>query len=125
LKKLLEERLLGGLGLEAEPFGGRTLLIRQVPSELVGRDLGPVLRDMARLLAEEGAVEPEFLKKEMAALLACHEAVRSGDRLRDPDREALLRDLDACESPDTCPHGRPTRLHLSRRDLLRMFKRIQ
>ncbi len=123
--EVMQEHLdiLSGLGIEAEPFGGNTLLVRQVPLELKVGDLETVVKDIAGFLVESGRVEPEFLRKKLAAVMACHDAVRSGDGLKGQDMENLLKSLDECEEPQVCPHGRPTRIHLPKKELLKMFKR--
>lgn len=112
------------LGIEAEPFGGTSLLVRTVPSEMEGRDIRTLIRDLAGFLAERGAVPKEVLKHDAAALMACHDAVRGGDDLSDEDRTNLLALLDDCEDPSSCPHGRPTRVHVSGAEFLKRFKRI-
>ncbi len=89
--------VLSGLGIEAEPFGGNTLLVRQVPLELKEKDVGTVVKDIAGFLIEGRKVEPEFLKKELAAIMACHDAVRSGDGLKSQDMENLIKALDECK----------------------------
>ena len=57
------------------------------------------------------------------ASAACHAAVRAGQRLEPLELRALLRDLERCLNPHTCPHGRPTLLRLSNQDLARRFLR--
>jgi DNA mismatch repair protein MutL len=59
----------------------------------------------------------------LAALLACHNAIRAGQPLSDPEMRALIRQLEGVESPGHCAHGRPTMLHISQRDLEREFSR--
>jgi DNA mismatch repair protein MutL len=60
---------------------------------------------------------------DLLALIACHAAVRAGDRLGPEDIAALLAQRDLAEDAHHCPHGRPTSLRFSRRDLERLFKR--
>jgi len=69
--------------------------------------------------AEERLTGPD----RVAATLACRAAVMAGDRLEAEQQRALLRALEACETPHSCPHGRPTMLHLSRSALDRSFGR--
>jgi len=59
----------------------------------------------------------------VAATLACRAAVMAGDPLDVEQQRALLRALEACETPHTCPHGRPTMLHLTTDALARSFGR--
>ena len=60
----------------------------------------------------------------LAALAACHAAVRSGDRLSDGEMEGLLADLDLVRDAHHCPNGRPTAVAFGRRDLERLFQRV-
>ncbi len=115
--------VLSGLGIVAEPFGGSTLLIRQVPLELKVCDVETVVKDIAGFLVEGRKVESDSLRKELAAIMACHDAVRSGDGLKSQDMDNLIKALDECKEPQLCPHGRPTRIHLTKKELLKMFKR--
>src|SRR5262245_52894648 len=66
----------------------------------------------------------EDLIHDLAALAACHAAVRSGDRLSEGEMEELLADLDLVRDARHCPHGRPTAVAFGRRDLERLFKRV-
>ena len=56
---------------------------------------------------------------------ACKGAVKAGDALTDSEIEALLAQMEASGAPPTCPHGRPVIKTFSRREIERMFKRIQ
>jgi DNA mismatch repair protein MutL len=56
--------------------------------------------------------------------MACHAAVRAGDRLTAEDIEALLAQRALAQDSHHCPHGRPTSLRLGRHDLERLFKRV-
>jgi len=56
--------------------------------------------------------------------MACHAAVRAGDRLTLEEMDALLTQRDLAQNSHHCPHGRPTSLRFGRRDLDRMFKRV-
>ena len=59
----------------------------------------------------------------IAALAACHGAVKAGDPLSPEKMNALLRDLFRCDSPYLCPHGRPVLLRFSDPDIEKGFKR--
>src|SRR5690606_3395487 len=99
---------------------GAAVIVRAVPAALAGRDATRALRDyLDRLEAEERLSGPD----RALATLACRAAVMAGDRLDGEQQRALLRALEGCETPHTCPHGRPTMLHLSRAALERSFGR--
>ena len=118
-----EAEALAALGFVLEPTDGAALIVRAVPAALAGTDAGDpaqALRDLLdRMEAEERLSGPD----RAAASLACRSAVRAGDRLAEAQQRALLRALEGCAHPQTCPHGRPTLLHLSSEQLRRSFGR--
>jgi len=65
----------------------------------------------------------EQLLNDLLSLMACHAAVRAGDRLTTEEIAALLAQRELADNSHHCPHGRPTSVRLSRRDLERLFKR--
>ncbi len=115
-----EAEELAALGFALEPADGSALIVRAVPPELTGADPARALLDLLdRMEAEERLAGPE----RALASLACRSAVRAGDLLAAEQQRELLRALEACEHPQTCPHGRPTLLHLSSEQLRRSFGR--
>ncbi|MFZ0613261.1 MAG: DNA mismatch repair endonuclease MutL [Desulfobacterales bacterium] len=112
------------LGLEIEPFGTTTFVVRAVPAMLAGRDVVPLIREIAETLTAEGFGEgPQGFVDESLKLMACHGAVRARQPLSDRQVRELLQELDGCENPSHCPHGRPTWLRWSVRELEKSFKR--
>jgi DNA mismatch repair protein MutL len=109
------------LGLELVPFGGNTFLVKKVPASLQGEEIGPAiaeLLDMARQ-GKEG-----FSWEEQAMVtLSCHTAVRAGQTLSLEEMRDLIRQLERTSLPHTCPHGRPTMVHLTQAQLEREFGR--
>jgi DNA mismatch repair protein MutL len=112
---------LAALGFALEPFGERAVLIRAVPAELAGRDAA---RAVAEYLDAVSADSPPPDRAERAVMtLACHAAIRAGKTLTLEEMRELVRLLEACESPQSCPHGRPTMVHVSAAALEREFGR--
>jgi DNA mismatch repair protein MutL len=115
--------LMSELGFELEAFGENTVLVRAVPAVYaesrrdVGRDLIDILDTVLR-----GSV-PQRWREEMAITLACHSAVRAGQTLSLDEMRSLVGQLELCEYPRACAHGRPTMLHLSTTQLEREFGR--
>ena len=115
--ELAEE--LAGLGWELDETDGAAVIVRAVPALLADGDPVAALTDyLDRLLAEDGATPDRA-----AATLACRSAVRAGDRLDGEQQRALLLALERTQQPMTCPHGRPTVLHLSGESIERSFGR--
>jgi DNA mismatch repair protein MutL len=110
-----------GAGFVCEEFGDRVLRLRAVPAALGERDaratLQAVLDDLA---GEERAVRQN---DPALASAACHAAVRAGKSLSPEEMRALLRDLESCENPHTCPHGRPVVVLFELSELERRFGR--
>ena len=112
---------VNGLGFEFEEFGGTTFMLRGVPALLVSEDPPGALRDVLDLMAEGGGYES--WEERAAYSLACHGAIRAGKVLTSRETEELVRQLEQCSQPHTCPHGRPTMIHLSEARLEEEFGR--
>jgi DNA mismatch repair protein MutL len=108
-------------GFEVEPFGPGGYLLRSAPSGLRRDDPARAFVELLDLMTREDA--PADPRLRVAASLACHAAVRAGQTLAPEEMRDLVRQLEACETPQTCPHGRPTTLHLSADELARRFAR--
>jgi len=115
--------LIAGMGFVVEPFGPGTVLIRAIPRMLADRTsaAGDAFRGLLDEVASGG--RHDAWRGRMIATLACHSSVRAGMRLTDDEGRALLRSLEKAEQPHTCPHGRPTMIHMSQPDLERGFGR--
>ncbi|MCU0584628.1 MAG: DNA mismatch repair endonuclease MutL [Desulfobacterales bacterium] len=111
-------------GLEVEPFGGATVVVKAIPAVLAGREAGPLLLELAAAAAAaEGAPEEPALLERFRHLAACHAAIRSGQVLSLAQMQALLVQMDACANPCHCPHGRPTYVTYELGVIERAFKR--
>ena len=112
---------IAALGFELAASDGAGVFVRAVPALLVRRDPGAALVEYLERLgaAEERLAGPD----RAAAALACRAAVMAGDRLDVEQQRALLRELEACAEPHTCPHGRPTLVHVSGDAIARSFLR--
>jgi len=118
---ILEEKLdtLRSWGFDLEPFGGQTYLLRAVPAILKGGDLSQAVREVI----DEASRQAGRWEEEFVISLACHGAVRAGQTMSDGEMRELVRQLEETGSPRTCPHGRPTMVHLSAQELEREFGR--
>jgi DNA mismatch repair protein MutL len=118
------ECTLAAAGLEGEPFGDGTFLLRTVPRLLRGHDVGALLRALASELVENGAsMAAGHAADAVLATLACHSAVRVGQRLGPEQVRALLDSMDTVDVNAHCPHGRPVAVELSRTRLESLFGR--
>ena len=113
---------LAEFGFVIEPFGNRSYLIRSVPALMVHANIV----EMVGVLLENLA-DPEKLgtwEEKLAESLACHGAVRAGQQLGSDEMKELIKQLEQTGQPRTCPHGRPTMIHLNFRQLEKEFGRI-
>ncbi|MBI4200068.1 MAG: DNA mismatch repair endonuclease MutL [Chloroflexi bacterium] len=115
------KELLAQYGFEGEPFGGRTYLLRSVPASR--KDTSPQALLTVALDMLSRARGPSEAGDSLAASIACHRAVRAGDPLTQDEMAALVRRLEQAAAPHSCPHGRPTAVHLSDSRLEREFGR--
>ncbi|HAL62351.1 MAG TPA: DNA mismatch repair endonuclease MutL [Chloroflexi bacterium] len=118
---ILEEKqeTLRSWGFDLEPFGGQTYLLRAVPAILKGGDLSQAVREVI----DEASRQAARWEEEFVISLACHGAVRAGQTMSDGEMRELVRQLEETSSPRTCPHGRPTMIHLSAEQLQKEFGR--
>ncbi|UVT14797.1 MAG: DNA mismatch repair endonuclease MutL [Nitrospira sp.] len=115
---------LGKLGLEIEPFGASTVLIRSIPVGIGRVDPGAFLQDLVDDLNQWSSVPSlEVRVRSVLASLACHGAVRAGRPMKLDEIKALVEEWHAEGEITTCPHGRRTSFRLSTDDLEKMFGR--
>jgi DNA mismatch repair protein MutL len=118
------QNVLAAAGVEGEPFGDDTFLLRTVPRLLRGKDAGALVRAIADELAGEGASgAAERALDGVLATLACHSAVRVGQALAVGQVRALLEAMDTVDVNAHCPHGRPVAVELTRPQVERLFER--
>jgi DNA mismatch repair protein MutL len=107
------------LGFDIEQFGDRAFVVRAVPPSMSD----DVPRRLVELLDRMQRDERDDASHRVAASLACHASVRAGMSMSAEEQRELLRRLEETESPRTCPHGRPTMVHLTADALAREFRR--
>ncbi len=114
---------LRGHGFDIEPFGDGACLVRSVPEPLALPGQGDVREAIGRFLDLLLEDEEGDHRDRVAMSLACHGAIRAGKVLSADEMRELARQLEATESPHTCPHGRPTMIHMAAELLARQFGR--
>lgn len=111
------------LGFILEHFGGDTFILRGAPLVAGSAPLELFLDLLDRLSENNGTNDSNSIIKELAASLACRDAVKSGQAMAQGEIQALIEGLSCCCIPYTCPHGRPTMINISQEELKRRFKR--
>ena len=122
---LIQEQLpvLQKFGFEIEPFGPGTFQVRAMPTLFSGSDPSAALRALVEDFEEDETPLQSELEAKIAGRVCKRLAVKAGQALSPEEQRALIENLEACESPRTCPHGRPTMIHLSVDVLERQFGR--
>lgn len=115
---------LNRLGLEIEHFGGNTFVVKSVPTLLSERQIKPLITQIAETMDAAG-YSPGFedALDQCLILMACHGAIRAHQALTGKEIRELLSQLDQCENPYTCPHGRPVMTRWPLNFLEKSFKR--
>jgi len=115
--------ILQHFGFEVEPFGPNTFQVRAVPVLFAASDPSAALRAVVEDFEEDETPLQAEVEARMAGRVCKRLAVKAGQVLSPEEQRALLSDLETCASPRTCPHGRPTMIHLSVDMLERQFGR--
>ena len=113
--------LLREFGFFCEDFGGGTVLIREVPADILAADAAATLEELAQKLAL-GRADPESARDELLHTMACKSAIKAGMTTDATELAALVEKVQSGEIL-YCPHGRPVKYKLSKYDIEKMFKR--
>ncbi|MBV6395918.1 MAG: DNA mismatch repair protein MutL [Anaerolineales bacterium] len=115
--------ILQHFGFDVEEFGGNSFQVRAIPALFAGADPASALRALVEDFEEDESPLQNEIEAKLAGRVCKRLAVKGGQTLSADEQRALLADLESCESPRTCPHGRPTMIHLSVDMLERQFGR--
>ncbi len=122
LERILPE--LARYGLEIEPFGGNTFVVKTIPVLLDNRDVPALITQLVEKTAAIGVeAEIDTIMQGCLMVMACHHAIRAHQRLSDVQVQSMLAQLDACENPSHCPHGRPIWIQWTLKELEKQFRR--
>lgn len=119
-----QQALLAQLGMEIEPFGGASVLVKTYPAMLTNLPPQQMLRDLVARL-QQGSRSPESrdLLEELLHMIACKAAIKAGQRLSRDEMLSLLEQRHLAHDTHHCPHGRPTALVFTKQELEKQFKR--
>lgn len=118
-----EGELLRALGWDFEAFGGEAIILRSGPQDFPAAEVEDLFLSLLNELGATGEARQVDPKERLVRLMACRQAVKAGDRLSPQEAAALIRDLRQTKVPQTCPHGRPTMVAITKTELEKMFKR--
>jgi DNA mismatch repair protein MutL len=112
------------LGIEVEPFGPNTLAVQTFPALLDKADPVEFVKEtLDKLVEEEANSDQERLIHDVLDMAACKAAVKAGQSLSEEEMGQLLKDKDIVQRTSRCPHGRPTTISFSLKELEKQFKR--
>ncbi len=110
-------------GIHFEAFGNDHMIVREIPTWLNQCNEQEFLEDLISLFMQDLHVDIAKIQKHMIATIACHSSIRFNKELSQEEMEQVIKDLQKCEQPYHCPHGRPTVITLSDSDLRKEFER--
>ena len=116
--------VFGSLGFAVEDFGDGMLLIREVPLILTREDAAALVEEIAQRLAECNADPTPQVLDDLLHSVACRSAIKAGSHSHEAEQKAILEMLDADPTLRTCPHGRPIAVLLNKREIEKLFGRI-
>lgn len=116
--------ILQQCGFEVEDFGINSLAVRAVPTTLVDEDLSLILSEIAESLIKSGKVQIE-LEDNLFHTVACKAAIKAGSKLSLLEMQNLAEKVLRSKEIMYCPHGRPVAFEIKKRELEKMFGRIQ
>ncbi|MDW7675662.1 MAG: DNA mismatch repair endonuclease MutL, partial [Bacillota bacterium] len=110
-------------GFILEHFGGSSFIIREVPQDLALGTEKDTFYELLELFQSNESVSGTVFKQKALTLISCKKAVKAGDFLEQNEMILLLEELLKCSSYETCPHGRPTIIKYSMKDIAKKFLR--
>lgn len=115
--------LFNKAGFELEEFGGNSVKISAVPSEITGTAIKDLFLELLDSLQKESGVVENDKVEYFIFTMACKAAVKANMNLNIVEIEALISEMMKLENPFTCPHGRPTAIRMTKYELEKKFKR--
>jgi DNA mismatch repair protein MutL len=122
-RELLEalSEQLAPFGFDIAPFGGDTCLVRAIPATMSPAQVPEAISEVLDTARESR--DASLSLESTLAVIVCHSAIRAGQTLSQDEARELIRQLENTRAPYTCPHGRPTMIHLSAAQLEKSFGR--
>lgn len=112
-------------GVKLEPFGQNSFIVREHPTWIIpGQEQGTI-EEMIDFFLEKKDLSIGMFREATAIMMSCKRSIKANHHLSDQEAVSLIEQLPQAENPYNCPHGRPTLVKMTTRDLEKMFKRIQ
>jgi len=115
--------LFNELGIDIEKFGLSSFIVTRIPNYFSKGDEKEILNTIFQFILTNRKPTNAELFKDLAATLACKRSIKANHFINNYEIEKLLENLERCDNPYTCPHGRPVIIHITKYELEQMFKR--
>lgn len=112
------------LGITFEQFGTNTLLIRNIPVWIPSDLQSEYLNDIFSNVINNKKANRSVILDELAMTMSCKKSIKANMNISLEEVNELLRKLDECKNPFTCPHGRPTIIKFTKYEIEKLFKRV-
>ena len=116
---------LADAGVSLEPFGQNSFIVREHPTWIIEGQEQDTIEEMIDFFLERKNLSIGLFREATAIMMSCKRSIKANHRLSDQEAIALIEQLPQAENPYNCPHGRPTLVKMTTRELEKMFKRIQ
>lgn len=117
--------LLNQVGIHLEAFGNHTFIVRELPTWVSDVEEEKFIQDMIDFYLKNNEISIEALRKHTIATMACHSSIRFNRNLTIDEMKQVVEDLKKCEQPFHCPHGRPTFIEMTTKELEKEFYRVK
>jgi DNA mismatch repair protein MutL len=115
--------MLECINLKLEPFSLTSVVVRELPTFIEG-DEEKFIQQLVEEITNDKEMSVLDIRKEKIASLACHASVKFNSFLTVEESRKLLSRLSRCGQPFNCPHGRPTMISITDKQLEKEFKRV-
>lgn len=116
---------LSALGMKIEPFGGTTFVIKAIPDLISDKQIQSLVLDIVeKTIVDKNAFSHDSWQKDSLISMACHTAIRANQSMVEQEMAQLVKDLESCDNPMHCPHGRPIIITMTKGELEKLFKRV-
>ena len=111
------------LGVTLEDAGDTSLYLRSVPTWVIG-DAVVITEEMIKYLIEKNTIDIKSIRDDLAKTISCKGAIKANRNLEIEEINSLVAQLSKCKNPFTCPHGRPTIISITQKEIEKLFLRV-
>lgn len=115
---------LSNLGITIDEFGNNVIIVRSIPLWIPNGNELEFIHDIIQHLIINEPINKSIMYDSLAKKLSCKQSIKAQMHIREDEVKTLLQDLDKCEMPYTCPHGRPTMIKFTKYEIEKLFKRV-